>query len=123
MSNQDTTQAKYRKASKNTSEQPQIEENEVRIKGNQGNVKRYVDYACGLLQNDELKRIGNEDQQNKDENNDATENNNVNEDNNIAEAVINDNDEDNDNKDDQKKNNDNIEDKKKRLPNNLKQLY
>ena len=55
MSNQDTTQGKFRKQSKKDSEQPQIEENEVRIKGNLGNVKRYVDYACGLLQGIEQK--------------------------------------------------------------------
>jgi len=55
MSNQDTTQGKFRKQSKKDSEQPQIEENEVRIKGNLGNVKRYVDYACGLLQGIEEK--------------------------------------------------------------------
>lgn len=48
MSDVQTTQSKYQKKRKSEG-QPQIEENEVRIKGNQGHVKRYVDYACRLL--------------------------------------------------------------------------
>jgi ribonuclease P/MRP protein subunit RPP25 len=44
-----TTQSKYRRKRK-SEEQPSIKPNEVRIKGNQGNVRRYVDYACSLLE-------------------------------------------------------------------------
>ena len=64
---QDTTQAKFRKASKKDSEQPQIEENEVRIRGTLGNVRRYVEYACGLLEGKEKKLDDNENEK-KDEN-------------------------------------------------------
>jgi len=95
---QDTTQAKFRKAPKKDSEQPQIEENEVRIKGNMGNVKRYVDYACGLLKKEESTK--------KEE--DKKEN------------------EENDNKDDNKDNdneNKDTDDKKKKHQKHLKQLY
>eukprot|EP00486_Rosalina_sp_Unknown_P001125 CAMPEP_0201564050 /NCGR_PEP_ID=MMETSP0190_2-20130828/1866_1 /ASSEMBLY_ACC=CAM_ASM_000263 /TAXON_ID=37353 /ORGANISM="Rosalina sp." /LENGTH=337 /DNA_ID=CAMNT_0047979667 /DNA_START=145 /DNA_END=1159 /DNA_ORIENTATION=+ len=49
MSDQQTTQSKYRKKKKDE-QQPSIDPNEVRIKGNQGHVKRYVDYACSLLE-------------------------------------------------------------------------
>eukprot|EP01084_Bolivina_argentea_P275134 469130_1 len=55
MDSQTTTQSKYRKKRKDES-QPSIEANEVRIKGNQGHVKRYVDYACGLLEGDQRRR-------------------------------------------------------------------
>lgn len=75
---QDTTQAKFRKAAKKDSEQPQIEENEVRIKGNMGNVKRYVDYACNLLKQeepkkDDEKKQDNEENENKDDKKDDIE--------------------------------------------------
>lgn len=65
MADQQTTQSKYRKKKKDE-EQPKIDPNEVRIKGNQGHVKRYVDYACSLL---EGKRLPGKDR-NRDNNND-----------------------------------------------------
>eukprot|EP01083_Nonionella_stella_P009934 28423_1 len=53
MADQTTTQSKYKKKKKPET-QPSIDPNEVRIKGNQGHVKRYVDYACSLLEGKRL---------------------------------------------------------------------
>ena len=53
MADQATTQSKYKKKKKEE-QQPTIDPNEVRIKGNQGHVKRYVDYACSLLEGKRL---------------------------------------------------------------------
>lgn len=58
----ETTQSKFRKKRKEDI-QPSIKANEVRIKGNQGHVKRYVDYACSLLDGTKIER----DSDNKDE--------------------------------------------------------
>jgi len=49
MDGQTTTQSKYIKQRK-PDQQPEIAANEVRIKGNQGHVKRYVQYAWSLLE-------------------------------------------------------------------------
>ena len=56
---QQTTQSKYKKKKKNEA-QPQIDPNEVRIKGNQGHVKRYVDYACSLLEGKRVQKLDDE---------------------------------------------------------------
>ena len=69
MADQQTTQSKYRKKKKNE-EQPSIDPNEVRIKGNQGHVKRYVDYACSLLEGKRLPGKDRKQQQNDED--DAT---------------------------------------------------
>jgi len=53
---QTTTQSKYKKKKK-SEVQPQIDPNEVRIKGNQGHVKRYVDYACSLLEGKRVQKL------------------------------------------------------------------
>eukprot|EP01083_Nonionella_stella_P029841 82000_1 len=61
MADQQTTQSKYKKKKK-PEQQPSIDPNEVRIKGNQGHVKRYVDYACALLDG---KRVDKQAEENK----------------------------------------------------------
>ena len=68
MADQATTQSKYRKKKKDE-QQPTIDPNEVRIKGNQGHVKRYVDYACSLL---EGKRLPGKEDRDRMENKDET---------------------------------------------------
>jgi len=55
MADQQTTQSKFKKKRKEDI-QPSIKANEVRIKGNQGHVKRYVDYACSLLDGKKIER-------------------------------------------------------------------
>jgi len=55
MADQQTTQSKYKKKKK-PELQPTIDPNEVRIKGNQGHVKRYVDYACSLLEGKRIEK-------------------------------------------------------------------
>lgn len=55
MADQQTTQSKYKKKKKPET-QPSIDPNEVRIKGNQGHVKRYVDYACSLLEGKRIEK-------------------------------------------------------------------
>merc|ERR1719379_524352 len=83
---QQTTQSKYKKKKKSEI-QPQIDPNEVRIKGNQGHVKRYVDYACSLLEGKRIEKRLRQEIENdaKDANDDDTNDNADNNDNANAE--------------------------------------
>jgi len=67
----ESTQSKYRRKRNTTSDQPSIEDNEVRIT-TQGRVKRYVDYAVRLLIGPQEKEVEQEQEEKGTENEEKT---------------------------------------------------